>query len=187
MGEEQESHENQLIEKMSTEMEDIGDPKESLLRNARQSLQKVNPGGGLSSGLSEDDIKAEIDKIEGRVTQSEPSKSLKERTEEAVMEKYILEPTETPSGASSAADKVIQSMRERGLISRGADIEKLRHQQEAIASLVDLEEEGRSLLMKMYKEKGGDEKNIDYSSDLWKSCVEEVLAKKVLSVNRTYV
>ena len=186
--EEHESHTNQLIDKMGAEIEDMENPKESLLKTARESLQKVSPGGGMSSGLSEDDIKAEIDKIEGRAVQpTEPSKSLQERTEEAVMEKYMVEPTGTSSEASSTADKMIQSMRERGLIPRGADIEKLRHQQEAVASLIDLEKEGRSLLMKIYKEKGGDEKNIDYSSDLWKSCVEEVLAKKVLLVNRIYI
>ena len=76
-------------------------------------------------------------------------------------------------------DKALKEMNERGLISRNANLDLIRSREESIVELMQLEEKGRSLLLDAYKAKGGDVQHIDYSSPLWKSCVNDVLSRDV--------
>ena len=165
--------------------------KAELLQNARQAVQRANPEKGLSQGLSQAEIEAEINKIEGNSgtpQEKNPIDAIIQRTEELVAEKLSVQPTTTEASSSSAAaaasnreivDKALKEMNERGLISRNANLDLIRSREESIVELMQLEEKGRSLLLDAYKAKGGDVQHIDYSSPLWKSCVNDVLSRDV--------
>ena len=178
---------NPLSQFDNTSTKSIEASKADLMQNAKQALQRETPKSGLSQGLSQAEIDAEINKIEGNSGVPEvknPIDEIVKRTEELVAEKYSAQPMNaTDANASDAkreiVDKALKEMNERGLINRNASPDLIRSREESIVELMQLEEKGRSLLLEAYKAKGGDEKHIDYASPLWKSCVDDVLNRDV--------
>lgn len=181
---------NPLSQLEETDLKSIEASKAELLQNAKQALQRATPKSGLSQGLSQTEIDAEINRIEGKSGAPQvqnPIDEIVKRTEELVAEKFSVQPMNATDASVAASnreivDKALKEMNERGLISRNANMDLLRSREESIVELMQLEEKGRSLLVEAYKAKGGDEKHIDYASPLWKSCVDDVLNRDVCFV-----
>ena len=114
---------------------------------------------GLTQGLSQEAMEAEIAKIEGRsVAAKNPSKpatmvDLAQRVEKIVMEHFLMD--------QSGTDKDV-------------DHEKALHDLEM------LEAQGREKVMAVYHRMGGDAEHVDYGSELWRRSVEEAMGEVLL-------
>ena len=178
---------NPLSQMDEMTMKDADSSKAELIQSAQKAVKRTTSEMGLSQGLSQAEIEAEIKKIEGIPETPQiknPIDEIVKRTEELVAEKFSVQPMEAASASASASsqklvDKAMKEMNERGLINRNSNLELIRSREESIVELMQLEEKGRSLLLEAYKAKGGDVKHIDYTSSLWKSCVDDVLNRDV--------
>ena len=82
--------------------------------------------------------------------------SLSSSVEKIVMDKYLMNEGEGDGGKEGAYGH-----------------------KDAVSDLTKLESLGRQEIMEVYKRLGGDEKNVDYGSALWRKSVEEVMKKEV--------
>lgn len=113
---------------------------------------------GITSGLSKETIEAEIARMEGRELPAKKptAASLASSVEKIVMDKYLMSEGEGDDGKEGAYGH-----------------------KDAVSDLTKLESLGREEIMEVYKRLGGDEKNVDYGSALWRKSVEEVMKKEV--------
>lgn len=112
----------------------------------------------ITSGLSKETIEAEIARMEGRELPAKKptAASLASSVEKIVMDKYLMNEGEDDGGKDGAYGH-----------------------KDAVSDLTKLESLGRQEIMEVYKRLGGDEKNVDYGSALWRKSVEEVMKKEV--------